>query len=70
MSSINGNGNSDESYTHRVSDTYNGKMGPEESRQDVVYSKVRGSAVSGGNSVGNNLHKKNTGDSGRRGGAS
>ena len=59
-----GNGYNGGRGSHRVSGTNHGRAGAAEVRQYVIYNKVRGILVIGGNSVGNDLHWTKTGDGG------
>ena len=53
---------------HRVSETNHGEAGVAEVRREVGYYQGGSSVESGGNPVGNDLHRKKTGDGGTVGG--
>ena len=55
---IGGNGKNGGRDSHHISKTNHGKAGVLEGVRDMVYYSDRGSAGSGGNEVGHNLHRK------------
>ena len=66
---VDGNGQSGERDTHRVSAINNRESGAAEGRQEMIYTGLVGSARSGRNSVGNKLHWPKTEDSDTVGGS-
>ena len=65
---VNSNGENGVRKTHRILDTNHGEAGAAEGRRYVVYTIRKGSEGSGGNLLGNNLHRTKTGESGTMGG--
>ena len=69
LDAIRGNVDNGGRGTHRVSEKNHGEVGASEGRRYMVDTSYEGSAGGVGNSVRNNLHQKNSGDSSTVGGA-
>ena len=61
MGTFGGNGSEGRNNTHMFSATDHGEMSAAASRQDMGYDQGGSSAGSGGNAVGDDLHREMTG---------